>query len=58
MTGTTPAEVTFRYEMGYTPAEFQQRLPAVASVEYDAARMQFDHVEDGKRWSLRLIDPR
>jgi hypothetical protein len=58
MRDTTPAEVTLRLQMGCAPAEFHQRLPAVAHVEYDATRMQFDHVEDGRRWSLRLIDPR
>ena len=58
MRDSTPAEVTLRLQMGCAPAEFHQRLPAVAHVEYDAARMQFDHVEDGRRWSLRLIDPR
>jgi hypothetical protein len=58
MRDTTPAEVTLRLQMGCTPAEFHQRLPAVGYVEYDPVRMQFDHVEAGRRWSLRLIDPR
>lgn len=58
MRDTTLPEVTLRLQMGCAPAEFHQRLPAVAHVEYDATRMQFDHVEDGRRWSLRLIDPR
>jgi hypothetical protein len=44
--------------MGYTLAEFRQRLPALADVEYHPARSQFDHVEDGRRWSLRLSEPR
>ncbi len=58
MTDDKPAEVALRFEMGCTPAEFHQRLPAVATVEYDAALNQFSHLEDGRRWSLRLIDPR
>jgi hypothetical protein len=58
LTDDTPAEATLRFEMGCTPAEFHRLLPAVASVEYDAALSQFTHVEDGRRWSLRLIDPR
>jgi len=58
LTDDTPAEVTLRLEMGCTPAEFHQRLPAVATVEYDAARNQFSHVEEARRWSLRLINPR
>ena len=33
-------------------------LPALAEVEYDPERSQFDHVEDGRRWSVRLSDPR
>jgi hypothetical protein len=51
-------EIILRFEMGYTPAEFRQRLPVLADVEYDSERSQFDHVEDGRRWSLRLSDPR
>ncbi len=58
MTDTTPAEVTLRFEMGCVPEEFHRRLPAVASVQYDAERMQFDHVEDGRRWSLRMVAQR
>jgi hypothetical protein len=27
-------------------------------VEYDPERFQFNHVEDGRRWSLRQSDPR
>ena len=38
------AEIILRFEMGYTPAEFRQRLPALADVEYDAEWSQFDHV--------------
>jgi len=53
-----PAEVTLRFEMGSVPEEFHRRLPAVASVECDAARAEFRHVEDGRSWRLRLIDPR
>jgi hypothetical protein len=55
---TSEAEIILRFEMGYIPAEFRQRLPALADVEYDPARSQFDHVEDGRRWSLRLSEPR
>jgi hypothetical protein len=51
-------EIILRFEMGYTPAKFHQRLPALADVEYDLKQSQFDHVEDGRRWSLRLSDPR
>jgi hypothetical protein len=51
-------DVTLHFEMGYTPAEFRQRMPAFADVTYDAARAQFDCVEDGRSWSLRLINPR
>jgi len=58
LTNDTPAEVTLRFEMGCTPAEFHQRLPAVAAVEYDAVLSQFSHMEDGRCWRLRLIDPR
>jgi hypothetical protein len=58
MSDATPAKVTVLLEMGCTPAEFHQRLPAVARAEYDPTRVQFDHVENGRRWSLRLIDPR
>lgn len=58
MTGDTPAEVTRHFEMACTPADFHRLLPAVATVEYDAALNQFSHVEDSRRWSLRLIDPR
>lgn len=55
---TSDAEIILRFEMGYSPAEFCQRLPALAEVEYDPDRLQFDHVEDGRCWSLRLSDPR
>lgn len=58
MTDATPAEVTLRFEMGCTPAEFHRLLPAVATVEYDRTLNQFSHVEAGRRWSLRLINPR
>jgi len=58
LTDGAPDEVTLRFEMGCTPAEFHQRLPAVATVEYDAALNQFSHVEDNRHWTLRLIDPR
>lgn len=58
MKGDTPAEVTLRFEMAFTPAEFHRLLPAVAAVEYDAGLDQFSHVEDSRRWRLRLIDPR
>ena len=58
MTDATPGEVTLRFEMGCTPADFHRLLPAVAAVEYDAALSQFTHVEDSRRWSLRLTDPR
>ena len=51
-------EVILRFEMGCTPADFGQRLAALADVDYDAARAQFDHIEAGRRWSVRLIDPR
>jgi hypothetical protein len=51
-------DVTLRIEMGYTPAGFQQRMPAFANVTYDVACARFDHVEDDKNWSLRLINPR
>ena len=52
------SEIILRFEMRYTPAEFRQRLPALADVEYDPERSKFDHVEDGRSWSLRLSDPR
>ncbi len=58
MTGDPSAEVTLRFEMGCTAADFCRLLPAVATVKYDAALSRFDHVEDGRRWSLRLSDPR
>jgi hypothetical protein len=52
-------EIILRFEMGYTPEDFGRRLPEIADVAYDAARAQFDHAEeDGRRWSLRLSDPR
>jgi hypothetical protein len=52
-------EIILRFEMGYTPVDFGRRLAALAAVSYDPARAQFDHAEeDGRRWSLRLIDPR
>ncbi len=54
----TPDDVTLRFEMGCVPEEFHRRLPAVASVEYDAGRAEFSHAEDGRSWRLRLIDPR
>ncbi|MGA3398967.1 MAG: hypothetical protein ABSC95_07080 [Acetobacteraceae bacterium] len=54
----TPADVTLRFEMGCVAEEFHRRLPAVASVEYDTMLAQFSHVEDGRSWRLRLIDPR
>ena len=44
--------------MGFTPAEPHQRLPAIALVKYDEALAQFDHVEEGRGWSLRLISQR
>lgn len=53
-----PADVTLRFEMGCVPEEFHRRLPAVASVEYDAKLAQFSHVEDGRSWRLRLVNPR
>jgi hypothetical protein len=56
--GAAPAEVTLRFEMGSVAEEFHRRLPAVASVQYDAARAEFSHVEEGRSWRLRLIDPR
>jgi hypothetical protein len=52
------AAVTVRLEMGFTPADFRQRLPAISLVNYDEARMQFDHVEGNRKWSLRLVEPR
>lgn len=51
-------EIILRFEMGCTPAEFRQRLPALADVEYNPEQTQFDHVEVGRRWSVRLSDPR
>lgn len=52
-------EVILRFEMGYTPEDFSRRLPDLANVTYDPARARFEHSEeDGRRWSLRLIDPR
>ena len=53
-----PPITTLRYEMGFEPAEFHRLLPAVAAVEYDAGLAEFRHVEDGRSWRLRLIDPR
>jgi hypothetical protein len=52
------ADAIIRLEMGFTPAELHQRLPAIAVVEYNEALAQFDHVEEGRRWNLRLIGPR
>jgi hypothetical protein len=54
----TPADVTLRFEMGCVPEEFHRRLPAVASVEYDEKLVEFRHVEEGRSWRLRLINPR
>jgi hypothetical protein len=52
-------EDVVRLDMGYTPEDFVRRLPDLADVAYDAAHAQFEHVEeDGRRWSLRLTDPR
>jgi len=58
VTDDTPAEVTLRFEMGCTPADFHRLLPAVAAVQFDAALNQFSHVEEGRRWSVRLSEPR
>ena len=52
-------EIILRFEMGYTPEDFCRRLPGLAGVACDPAHAQFDHAEeDGRRWSLRLVDPR
>ena len=52
-------EITLRFEMGYTSEDFGRRLPDLADVTYDPAQGQFEHLEaDGRRWRLRLIDPR
>jgi hypothetical protein len=53
-----PAAITVRLEMGCTAAEFHHRLPLVTAVTRDAAGRQFDHVEEGRRWRLRLSEPR
>ena len=58
MTDAAPEAVTLNFEMACTPADFHRLLPAVASVEYDAVLDQFSHVEDARRWRLRLIEPR
>jgi hypothetical protein len=50
--------VTLCFEMGFAPAEFHRLLPTVAKVEYDAALNRFSHLEEGRHWSLRLINPR
>lgn len=50
--------VTLRLEMGCVPAEFEQRLPRIAPVTFDAARREFHHAESNRRWTLRLLDPR
>lgn len=54
----TNADVIIRLEMGFTPAELHQRLPAIACVRYDEAQAQFGHVEEGRSWDLRLIGQR
>ena len=51
-------DVTLHFTMGYTPAEFRQRMTAFADVTYDEACAQFDCAEEGRCWSLRLINPR
>jgi hypothetical protein len=56
--GDAPPEVTLRYEMAFTLADFQRLLPGVAVVEYDASLNLFRHVETGRCWTLRLVDPR
>ncbi|HUB44531.1 MAG TPA: hypothetical protein VMB73_06065 [Acetobacteraceae bacterium] len=53
-----PPEVTLRYEMAFTLADFQRLLPGVAAVEYDASLNQFTHVENDRCWTVRLADPR
>ena len=58
MTDTAPDGVTLNFEMACTPEDFHRLLPAVAAVEYDAVLGQFSHEEDGRRWRLRLIEPR
>jgi hypothetical protein len=58
LTDAAPEAVTLNFEMACTPADFHRLLPAVAAVEYDAVRDQFSHEEDGRRWRLRLIEPR
>ncbi len=58
MTDASSGEVTLHFEMACTPADFHRLLPAVAAVEYDAVLGQFSHVEEGRRWRLRLIEPR
>jgi hypothetical protein len=55
---TTPETVTLRFEMGYTPADFMRRLPGLGDGTYDPKRDQFDHAEEGRRWSVRLRNPR
>jgi hypothetical protein len=50
--------VVFLFEMAFTLAEFHRLLPAVATVEYDAALNQFIHVENSRRWTLGLSNPR
>ena len=52
------ADAIIRLEMGFTAAELRQRLPAIAFVRYDEALAQFDHVEEGRSWNLRLIGQR
>lgn len=58
MTEAAPGEVTLRFEMGCTLAEFQRLLPAVASVDFDPVSNQFSHVEENRSWQLHLINPR
>jgi hypothetical protein len=54
----TSETITLRFEMGYTPADFRRRLPGLGDVAYDPESDQFDHAEEGRRWSVRLRNPR
>lgn len=58
MTEDAPLTATFRYEMGFAPAEFHRLLPGVADVAFDSALNRFVHAEADRSWTLTLIDPR
>lgn len=58
MTDNATPEVTLRFEMGCTLADFHRLLPGVAAVRYDGTLRQFTHEEESRGWSVRLGEPR